>query len=67
MKHGCKLVQLSGASLDKATVDKAKAKGLRCNVTSQNGPEETARLFGMGADTVITEDYLTIADATGIK
>ena len=67
VKHGCKLVQLSGAYLDKATVDKANANGLRCNVTSQNGPEEAARLFGMGADTIITDNYLTIADATGVK
>lgn len=66
VKHGCKLVQLSGSSLDKAMVDKAKANGLRCNVLSQNGPE-AARLFGMGADTIITDDYLTISDATGAK
>jgi hypothetical protein len=67
VKHGCKLVQLSGASLDKAMVEKAKTNGLRCNVTSRNDPEEASKLFGMGADTIITDNYLTIADATGVK
>ena len=67
VKNGCKLVQLSGSSFDKATIEKAKAKGIRCNVILSESPSGAAKLFEMGADTIITDDYQATADSTGIK
>ena len=43
------------------------AAGLRCNVFYADDPEEAKRYLDMGIDTILTNDYLPIATATGLK
>ena len=65
--YGCKAVQLFKPYFDKSTIDKAKAAGLRINVYYANAPEEAAKYFEMGVDTVLTDEYLSVAEGTGIR
>ena len=67
VKHGCCMVQLFKPYFDQSTIDRAKAKGLRCNVFWADDPKEAEKFFGMGVDTILTNDYQVIADATGKK
>ena len=67
VKHGCSLIQFAGKDLDQSTVDKAHAKGLRCNVVWTDDPKGAAKVLEMGADTILTDSYQLVADATGLK
>lgn len=67
LAHGCQMVQLFKPHFDQATVDRAHAAGLRCNVFFADDPEEAKRYLAMGIDTILTNDYLPIAVATGLK
>ena len=67
LKHKCVMVQLFKPYFDQATIDRAKANGLRCNVFWADDPEEARKFFEMGIDTILTNDYQVIADATGKK
>ena len=65
LKHKCQMVQLFKPYFDQSTIDRAKANGLRCNVFWADDPEEARKFFDMGVDTILTNDYQVIADATG--
>ena len=69
LKHKCSMVQFSKRDPDfsQSLVDKAKANGLRCNIFYADDPEEAAKYFAMGIDTILTNDYQVISDATGCK
>ena len=67
LKHKCQMVQLFKPYFDQSTIDRAKANGLRCNVFWADDPEEARKFFEMGVDTILTNDYQVIADATGKK
>ena len=67
IRHGCRMVQLFKPHFDQSTVDRAHAAGLRCNVFYADDPEEAKRYLDMGIDTILTNDYLPIATATGLK
>ena len=54
---GAEKVQLYKPYFDKATVDKAKAHGIICNVFYADEPEEALRYFEMGIDTVLTNSF----------
>ena len=67
VKYGCRMVQLFKPYFTGRTFERAHAAGLRCNVYWADDPEEAKRLFEMGADTVLTNDYLPVSAATGVK
>ena len=60
---GAYKVQLFKPYFNQATVDKAHAHGILCNVFWADDPDEARRYFEMGIDTVLTNDYLTIYNA----
>lgn len=64
---GCKQVQLFKPYFNQEMVDKAHAHGIRCNVFYADDPEEAQRYLEMGIDTILTNDYLTISNALGLK
>ena len=65
--HKCQMVQLFKPYFDQALVDKAKAAGLRVNVFWSDDPAEAKKFLEMGIDTILTNDYLLIANATGLN
>ena len=71
IEHGCYKVQLfkwaDKRYFDKSTIEKAHKNGILCNVFYADDPEEAQTYLDWGADTVLTNDYLAIANATGVK
>lgn len=67
LAHKCQMVQLFKPYFDQSTVDRAHAAGLRCNVFWSDDPSEAKRFLDMGIDTILTNDYLPISAATGLK
>jgi glycerophosphoryl diester phosphodiesterase len=61
------MVQLFKPHFNEETVRKAHAAGLRCNVFYANDPEEAKRYLRMGIDTILTDNYQIVSEATGIK
>jgi len=59
---GCKKVQLFKPYFNQEMIDKAHAHGIRCNVFWSDDPEETRHFLEMGIDTILTNDYLHIAN-----
>ena len=64
---GAKKVQLVKGYFNQEMIDKAHANGIRCNVFWSDEPEEAKQFLAMGIDTILTNDYLTISNALGIK
>lgn len=60
---GCEKVQLFKPYFNQEMIDKAHAHGIICNVFWSDDPEETAKFLDMGIDVILTNDYLTIANA----
>ena len=67
IRHNCQMVQLFKPYFDEKTIARAKAAGMRVNVFWSDDPEEARKFFDMGVETVLTNDYQVIADATGKK
>ena len=67
IKHKCQMVQLFKPHFDKSTIDRAHAAGLRVNVFWADDPAEAKKFLDMGIDTILTNDYLLIANATGLN
>ena len=71
IQHGCYKVQLfKGAGkryFDRETVEFAHKNGILCNVFYADDPEEAKMYLDWGIDTILTNDYLAISNATGIK
>jgi len=67
LEHKCQMVQLFKPHFNQATIDRAHAAGLRCNVFRADDPAEAKRFLEMGVDTILTDDYLPISVATGLK
>ncbi len=65
--HKCQMVQLFKPHFDKSTIDRAHAAGLRVNVFWSDDPAEAKEFLDMGIDTILTNDYLAIANATGLR
>ena len=61
---GAYKVQLYKPYFNQETVDRAHAHGIRCNVFWADDPEEARHYLDMGIDTVLTNDYLTVYNAT---
>lgn len=66
IKHKCQMVQLFKPYFDQSTVDRAHAAGMRVNVFWSDAPAEAKKFLDMGIDTILTNDYLLIANATGL-
>ena len=67
IKHKCQMVQLFKPYFDQSTIDRAHAAGLRVNVFWSDDPAEAKKFLDMGIDTILTNDYLLIANATGLR
>ena len=67
IKYKCQMVQLFKPHFNQDTIDRAHAAGLRVNVFWSDDPEEAKRFLEMGVDTILTNDYLAIANATGLR
>ena len=61
IEMGCEKVQLFKGYFNQEMIDKAHAHGIYCNVFWSDDPEETRQYLDMGIDTILTNDYLTIA------
>ena len=66
IKHKCQMVQLFKPYFDKSSVDRAHAAGMRVNVFWSDAPAEAKKFLDMDIDTILTNDYLLIANATGL-
>ena len=66
IKHKCQMVQLFKPYFDQSTVNRAHAAGMRVNVFWSDDPAEAKKFLDMGIDTILTNDYLLIANATGL-
>ena len=60
---GAYKVQLFKPHFNQATVDKAHAHGILCNVFYADDPEEARHYRAMGIDTILTNDFLTVKNA----
>jgi glycerophosphoryl diester phosphodiesterase len=67
IKHKCQMVQLFKPYFDQSTIDRAHTAGMRVNVFWSDDPAEAKKFLEMGIDTILTNDYLLIANATGLK
>ena len=66
IKHGFDKVQLVGwFPYDKAMVDRCHAHGIRVNFCQADTPADAKRIFEMGVDCVLTNDYQIVSD--GVK
>ncbi len=63
IEYDCKKVQLFKPYFNKEMIDKAHANGIICNVFWADEPDEAVEFVKMGIDTVLTNDYLAIANA----
>lgn len=67
---GCEMVQIytpDGKNINKEMIDKAHAHGIKVNVFYSDTVEFARELLTMGADTILTNDYLMLSNALGIK
>lgn len=60
---GAQKVQLFKPYLNQEMIDKAHAHGIICNVFWSDDPEEAQKFREMGIETILTNDYQTIAHA----
>ena len=63
IKLGCEKIQLFKPYFNQATVDMAKANGIICNVFWADDPDEALRYLDMGIKTILSNDYLAVANA----
>ena len=64
---GCEKVQLFKPYFDQNMIDKAHAHGIMCNVFYADDPDQAKSYLDMGIDCILTNDYLKISNALGIK
>lgn len=60
---GAEKIQLFKPYFDQSSFDLAKEYGILCNVFWSDDPEEACRFIDMGADTILSNDYLRVANA----
>lgn len=61
------MIQLSKSDFDQSIIDRAKEKGLRCNLFEVDDPKEAEAFFTKGIDTILTKDYQSVSEGTGVK
>lgn len=67
LRWQCSKVQLFKPHYNEAMIHKAHENGIRCNVFFSDDPAEARTMLAMGIDTILTNDYLSIANATGCR
>ena len=65
--HKCQMVQLFKPYFTQELIDRAHAAGLRVNVFWSDEPDEARKFLDMGIDTILANDYLKVANATGLR
>ena len=63
IKCNCQKVQFFTPYYNQEMIDRAKAHGMICNLFFSDTPEDIPRLFEMGIDTILTNDYHLVAKA----
>lgn len=61
MCYNCKKVQIVKKHLKPDMIEAAHKNGIRCNMFWSDDPEEALEFLQMGIDTILTNDYLRIA------
>lgn len=64
IEYGLHKVQLFKPYFDQEMINKAHAHGIKCNVFYADDAEEARKYLEMGIDTILTNDYLSIKNAT---
>ena len=64
---GAEKVQFYKPYFNQEMIDKAHEHGIKCNVFWADDPEEAKKYLDMGIDTVLTNDYLRVSTALGVK
>jgi len=59
---GCEKVQLFKPYYSKEMIDKAHENGIICNLFWSDDPDETKEVLDMGIDTILSNNYLTVAN-----
>ncbi len=67
LRWQCSKVQLFKPNFNEEMIRKAHENGIRCNVFYSDDPAEARNMLAMGIDTILTNDYLAIANATGCR
>ena len=65
IEYGCKKVQFYKPHFkyfDKSMIEKAHKHGIVCNVFWSDNEKETEEFLDMGMDTILSNDYLKIAN-----
>ena len=63
IRYDCKKVQLFLDGYSQEMIDKAHANGIRCNYFYCDDAGEAQKMLDMGVDTILTNDYQSIASA----
>ncbi len=63
IKCRCSKVQFFAPYYNQEMIDKARTLGLICNFYFSDEPEDVSRLYDMGIDTILTNDYQLVAKA----
>jgi glycerophosphoryl diester phosphodiesterase len=63
IKCKCQKVQFFTPYYNQEMIDRARAHGMICNFFFSDSPEDVPRLFEMGIDTILTNDYHLVAKA----
>ncbi len=66
IKFQCSKLQFFKPCFNQEMIDKAHANGIRCNIFWSDDVEEARGMLAMGIDTILTNDYLSIARGTGL-
>lgn len=61
IKYGCKKVQLFKPHFNREMIDKAHDNGIICNVFWSDDAKEAKEFLDMGIDTILTNDYHSVA------
>ncbi len=61
LKYKCSKIQLFGPYYNQEMIDKAKANGIICNLFFCDTPEDVAGHLAAGVDTILTNDYWSVA------
>ncbi len=64
---GADKIQLLKPYISEEAIKAAKAHGIICNIFYADDVEEARRYLEMGADTILTNEYLRLSSALGIK
>lgn len=62
IQYRCRKMQIFTPDYNREMIDKAHDNGIRCNFFYCDDPKEAEKLWALGIDTILTNDYLAIAN-----